>query len=208
MIGTVAVPEAVMTVAMNATGPRDAKCIEPFRCFGIVDYSIVEKLALSTEYWVCTENWQIVSRISESTPSSHSNVTLVSNSAVGPALLLSTTMWVSDQTFLYLYFAQTMCELGYKTDNYPSAILDRIFFPRRESKLVVLRVYALCLPTIRIQFRKLEVPVILAERAKTTMTNLLALRRSRVVFHFIFAWWHCFALSFIGLNCISAWLKL
>ena len=48
------------------------------------------------------------------------------------------------------------------------------------------RVYALCLPTIRIQFPKLEVPVMLAGRAGTTMTfNLLALRCSRVVFHFI-----------------------
>ena len=46
--------------------------------------------------------------------------------------------------------------------------------------------YALCLPTIRIQFPKLEVPVMLAERAETTMTfNSLVLRRSRVVFHFI-----------------------
>ena len=50
----------------------------------------------------------------------------------------------------------------------------------------MLRVYALRLPTIRIQFRKPEVPVMSAGRAETTMAfNLLVLRRSRMVFHFI-----------------------
>ena len=75
--------------------------------------------------------WQESGWKLESTPNSHKQCHI--RVSVGPALLLSTKylMEVSEQTFILLRLI--MYELGYNTDNYPSAVLNGIFFlARRE----------------------------------------------------------------------------